>query len=204
MGPILETESEELFHSTTHGLVVWAVAVTATATMVVLSGLVITSSAVNAGALFGAAQTQGEPDGSQATGYWVDMLFRPASGNANAAGAPASSGGARPDTDARAESDRILTMGLAQAERLSAEDRNELVRLVSQSTGASPAEAGQRTDAVLARMHQQEVDVAEAARRVAKVVSLWLAASLIFGGLVAAAAAVSGRWVDDTARGIPH
>jgi uncharacterized protein involved in exopolysaccharide biosynthesis len=49
-------------------------------------------------------------------------------------------------------------------------------------------------------MDQQEVDAAEAARRLAKTVSLWLAASLIFGALVASGAAVSGRWVDDKAR----
>ena len=56
MGPVLETESEELFHATTHGLVVWGVAVVATATMVTLSSLVVTSSAINAAALFGAAE----------------------------------------------------------------------------------------------------------------------------------------------------
>ena len=62
------------------------------------------------------------------------------------------------------------------------------------------AEAGRRVDDVQARIHQQEIDVAEAARKLTKYVSLWLAASLSFGALVAAGAAVSGRWVDDKAR----
>lgn len=198
MGPVLESEDEELFHSTTHGLVVWGVAVVATATMVTISGLVITNSAVNAGALFGAANTQTEraAGGPEGNNYWVDMLFRtPAIASAPAA--PAMMG---LDT-ARAEAGRILTAGLANGERLNQEDHDQLVRLVSQSTGVTPTEAGPRVDTVLSRMRQQAVDAAEAARRAAKIVSLWLAASLIFGALVAAGAAVSGRWVDDKARG---
>jgi hypothetical protein len=198
MGPVLESEDEELFHSTTHGLVVWAVAVVATVTMVTISGLAVTNSAASAAALFGATNAPREPatGGSEANNYWVDMLFR-APAAASAPAAPTTTG---PD-GARAEAGRILTAGLTTGERLSQDDHDQLVRLVSQSTGVAPAEATPRVDGVLNRMHQQEVDAAEAARKAAELVSLWLAASLIFGALVAAGAAVSGRWVDDKARG---
>lgn len=202
MGPVLETESEEVFHSATHGLVVWGVAVIATATMVMISGLVATSSAVNAAALFGAANTQSARpmSSAEANNYWVDMLFRPASQDTSPA-AVATPAAARPDPEARAEAGRILTAGLPTGERLSQDDHNELARLVAQSTGANAADAGRRVDDVLTRIRQQETAAAEAARKVARTVSLMLAASLIFGGLVAAGAAVSGRWVDDKARG---
>lgn len=204
MGPVLETESEELFHSTTHGLVVWAVSVVAMTTMVTISGLVVASSAVNAAAILGAANTQNQRQGGitpETNGYWVDILFRPASPDVNAAAvALVPPPDTRADSEARAEAGRILTAGLARGELLSQDDHGELVRLVSRSTGANPADAGRRVDEVQTRIHQLEIDAAEAARRIAKYVSLWLAASLSFGALVAAAAAVSARWIDDKAR----
>ena len=196
MGPVLETESEELFHSTTHGLVVWAVSVVAMTMMVTISGLVVASSAVNAAAILGAANTQNQRQVGitpETNGYWVDILFRPA-----VALVPPPD--TRADSEARAEAGRILTAGLARGELLSQDDHDELVRLVSRSTGANPADAGRRVDEVQTRIHQLEIDAAEAARRIAKYVSLWLAASLSFGALVAAAAAVSARWIDDKAR----
>ena len=196
MGPVLESDDEELFHSTTHGLVVWAVSVVATVTMVAISGLVVTNSAFNAGALFGAANAQtsyAEGLMPAANGYWVDTLFRPGS-SANATATPAL------DNGARAQASRLLTVGLVPNGQLSAPDRDELVRLVVQSTGVDMAEAMRRVDDAQARIHQRAVDAAEAARKVTKYVSLWVAASLIFGALVASGAAVSGRWVDDKAR----
>jgi hypothetical protein len=204
MGPVLETESEELFHSTTHGLVVWAVSVVAMTTMVTISGLVAASSAVNAAAILGAANTQNQRQVGitpETNGYWVDILFRPASRDVNAAAvALVPPPETRADTEARAEAGRILTAGLARGELLSQDDHGELVRLVSRSTGAKPDDARRRVDEVQTRIHQQEIDAAEAARIIAKYVSLWLAASLSFGALVAAAAAVSARWIDDKAR----
>jgi hypothetical protein len=199
MGPVLKSESEELFHSTTHGLVVWGVSVLATVTMVAISGLVVTNSAFNAGALFGAAQTTHQESVMPvANGYWVDTLFRPVpqATNGVAIAPPAA------DNAARAQASRLLVYGPDSKGQLSKPDHDELAGLVAQSTGLDAAEAGRRVDDTQARIHQQEVDAAEAARRLARTVSLWLAASLIFGALAASGAAVSGRWVDDNARGI--
>jgi hypothetical protein len=200
MGPVLESEDEELFHSTTHGLVVWAVSVVATITLIALSGLVLTNSVFNAGALFGAANAQtSRAEGLMpaANGYWVDTLFRPA-GPTNAA--PAAT--PVPNNAARAQASRLLTVGLIPNGQLSPPDRDELVRLVVQSTGVDMAEAVRRVDDAQARIHKREVDAAEVARKVMRYVSLWVAASLIFGALVASGAAVSGRWVDDKARDV--
>jgi maltoporin len=168
--------------------------------------LAVGPSALNAAALFGASNSPGQSQagaGPEANNYWVDMLFRPVPADANAATnvTPAATTATQPDTEARAEAGRIVTFGLAHGQQLSQDDYNELVRLVSQSTGANPGEAGRRVNNMQTRMHQQELNTAEAARRVVKDISLWLAASLIFGALVAAGAAVSGRWEDDKARG---
>jgi hypothetical protein len=57
-----------------------------------------------------------------------------------------------------------------------------------------------RVDDAQTRIRQRAVEAAETARKLTKYVSLWVAASLIFGALVASAAAVSGRWIDDKAR----
>lgn len=200
MGPVLESESEELFHSTTHGLVVWAVGVVATVTMVAISGLAVTNSAFNAGALFGAANAQtSHVEGLMpaANGYWVDTLFRPGA-QANAATVVPSS----TDNAGRAQASRLLGAGLSRNGQFSQPDRDELVRLVIQSTGVDMAEAVRRVEDASVRIHQKDVDAAEAARKLTKYVSLWVAASLIFGALVASGAAVSGRWTDDKARGV--
>ena len=197
MGPVLENEDEELFHATTHGLVVWALGVVATATVIAISGLVLFSSALNATAIVGSAnQTNQREAFTPATaGYWTDVLFRPAGQPVAPNAAPV--GG---QSEAKAEAGRILTVGLPHGEKLSQADHDQLARLVSQTTGADMSEAARRVDDVQTRIHQDEVAVAEAARKLAKYVSIWLAASLCFGALVAAGAAVSGRWIDDKAR----
>ena len=199
MGPVLESEHEEIFHSSTHGLVVWALAVVMTASVVTLSGLVLTASGLTAAATIGAANTSNQTQGlnTATTGYWVDTLFRPTS-TASASPAPA---GGRADGEARAEAGRILATGLLGAGRLSTADHDQLAWLISQYTGADATEATRRVDDVQNRIHQDEVAAAEAARKFARYVMLWLAASLIFGALVSSAAAMSGRWVDDEARG---
>ena len=199
MGPVLESENEELFHATTHGLVVWAVSVLAVVTMVAISGLAVANSAFNAGALFGMAQTVHQENlMPAANGYWVDTLFRPAA--ATSAGPAISATPA--DNAARAQASRLLASGLATNGQFSKSDHDELVRLVAQSTGVDEAQAGRRVDDTQARIHDQEVNAAEAARKLARTLSLWLAATLIFGALVASGASVSGRWIDDKTRGV--
>jgi hypothetical protein len=80
IGPAPETAKEEEFRSAAHGLVVWALAVVATATMVAIGTFAVGSSAVTVAAASSrpnaAAQTSAfTPD---YVAYWVDMLFRPA------------------------------------------------------------------------------------------------------------------------------
>jgi hypothetical protein len=218
MGPVLESESEEVFHASTHGLVAWAVAVVMTATMVAISGFALAGPGLNAAAIIGAASPpdQATASASETTGYWVDTLFRASSGvqtnqtTSTAAGSIVGQRGAAPSAApigsgtgsealARAEVARLLTVGLLHGQ-FSQADHDQVALLVSRYTGADAMEANRRIDDVQDRIHQDAIAAAEATRKFTRFLSLWLAASLIFGALTAAGAAVSGRWVDDKAR----
>ena len=200
MGAVRESESEEIFHSSAHGLVVWALAVAVTATMVVISGLALTASGLTAAATIGAENSSNQTAVLDAgtAGYWVDTLFRPTSTVSGPP--PVEPIVGRSEAEARAEAGRILTVGLLGAERLSMADHDQIAWLISRFTGADMTEAARRVDDVQSRIHQEQVAIAEAARKFARYVMLWLAASLVFGALVSSGAAVSGRWVDDKAR----
>jgi hypothetical protein len=270
IGPALETDREEEFRAGTHGLVAWALAVVATATLVALSVLVAGSASAN-GAL-ASATTNGARGGDSAnvaTAYWVDTLFRGPdsslhaalawrqyaqadSGTATDAGpAPAATpesstitpaesetltpaaaptphaagstvfmGNAptgpaitasTPTTAAptshsigadKAEAGRILTVGLANGGRLSSDDHTQLARLVTQDTGLALGDAQRRVSDVETRIHQDEVTAAETARKTAAYASLWTALALLFGAVIAVAAAISARWEDDREMGI--
>jgi hypothetical protein len=166
--------------------------------MTVLGGLALAGPGLTAAAILGASnqtKTSSSPT-PEATGYWVDTLFRAPSPSAPTASTP---GAGRTLVDARAESGRILTTGLPTG-KLSQADHDQLALLVSQFTGSDTSSAASRVDDVVTTMHQEAVAAAEAARKFARTISVWLAASLVFGGLVAAAAAVTGRSVDDKAR----
>ncbi len=85
IGPAPETAKEEEFRSAAHGLVVWALAVVATATLVAIGSFAATGSAATMAAASGKFD---RPSDSTMTpsyiGYWVDMLFRPGPGPSQA------------------------------------------------------------------------------------------------------------------------
>ncbi len=102
----------------------------------------------------------------------------------------------------KAEAGRILTVGMANGELLSGEDRLQLATLISNDTGTTLAAAERRVDDVTRRIHDGEVAVADAARKAAATASLWTAFALLFGAVVAVFAAVSARWEDDREAGL--
>lgn len=97
----------------------------------------------------------------------------------------------------KAEVGRILQTGMANDATFDTYDRNRIEELVSQDTGISTADAARRTDNALARIRSDQARAAEAARKVARNASLWIALALLFGSLVATMAAISARWEDD-------
>ncbi|MBV9418633.1 MAG: hypothetical protein JO348_02560 [Alphaproteobacteria bacterium] len=282
IGPALETDRDEEWRAGTHGIVFWAMAVTATALLVALSaiagGAAATNGAVNAALASSTPSNDSRADNQNTvTSYWVDVLFRPAP-NANQASlawrryaqvdngtasdgttaptdstitpaestaltsttppgahtapptrpvtttAPAATAGTPVFLDGgttattstgvttpaptrsiggdKAEAGRILTVGMAQGGIPSAEDRDQLARIVSRDTGLTFAESQKRVAETVKRMHEDEVKAAETARKTAAYAALWSALALLFGALVAVASAISARWEDDREHGI--
>ena len=266
IGPALETGREEEIRAGLHGLVAWALAVVATATLVALSVLVAGSASANGalnGALASSSAVHSDSGTTPLTAYWVDTLFRvPVISTQAALGgrqyaqadtgtmndgstspepttispgdteappprdmplAPARTGPvfmdggsniatATPSVAAtalrprnlaadKAEAGRILTVGMANGGHLSSEDHTQLAWLVTQDTPLSLGAAQSRVTALEARIHRDEVAAAETARKTAAYASLWTALALMFGAVIAAAAAISARWEDDKEAG---
>jgi hypothetical protein len=97
----------------------------------------------------------------------------------------------------RAEAGRILEVGMANGGTLSQYDRERLADLIAQDTGVSSMEAARRVDNAQARIRADQKRTAEAARKLVRNTSLWMAFALLFGAIVATMAAISARWEDD-------
>jgi hypothetical protein len=167
IGPQAETSREEEFRAAAHGFVMWAIAVVA-------GLLVVGAASTLTAASIAATANRGQP---AAAGYWLDVMFRPAQNSPQVAAD-------------KAEAGRILTTG---ALRPNSADNDRLARLVSQDTGLSPPAALNRVADAEAGMRQ----AADTARKAASILSLWTAFALLFGAVVAVAAAISARWMDD-------
>ena len=113
-------------------------------------------------------------------GYWEDALFRPATNSPTVLAD-------------KAEAGRILATDFATAGGTNDADTNAIARLVAADSGASIQAATNRVTDVEVQMRQQ----ADATRKAASIVSLWTAFALLFGAVVAVAAAISSRWMDD-------
>ena len=193
LGPIVESHVQETFRAVAHGLMAWCVAVLATLTMVGLVG----ASAAGSGATIAALYTFQAPkiDANTPTAYLVDVLFRPEAG---AADTP--SGDAANDAQsaaARAEAGRILATALLRPQSMQADDQDRLAVLTARSAGISPDKAHARIVTLESEVRAKAAAAAEQARRVARDASLWLAASMLFGALVAMLSAVFARIEDD-------
>jgi len=150
--------------------------VLATATMVAFFAM----AATGAGALYGASATAKD---QTPTDYLVDVLFRPN-------GATAAEG-------ARGEATRILDAGLARGEQIVPEDLERLTGLVSKQANLNHDAAALRIAQLQTKVQEDTRHAADIARRRAAYASLWIALSLLFGGIVASVAAVIARNEDD-------
>ena len=167
IGPEVENSAEEEFRAAAHGLVMWALAVVAS---LLIAGFAST-------ALIGASAAN---PAEASSGYWLDVLFRPAQNSPSIAAD-------------KAETDRIWAMDIPRAGAPNDADAARIARLVSVDTGVSMQAAMDRVTNVQQGMRQQ----ADEARKAASIFSLWTALALLFGAIVAVAAAISARWMDD-------
>jgi hypothetical protein len=171
IGPEIETTKEEEFRAAAHGFVMWALTIVASLSLVGLSS-VVAGSTLYAGSTARNAATP--------AAYWEDMLFRPATNSPTVLAD-------------KAEAGRILAMGLVTAGGTNDADTSAIARLVAADSGISMQAAMNRVTDVEGQMRQQ----ADATRKAASIVSLWTAFALLFGAVVAVAAAISSRWMDD-------
>ena len=171
IGPEVENTEEEEFRAGAHGFVMWALSVVAGVLLIAAASGVTGSSMVSAIA-------PRPVDQATDTFYWVDMMFGPG-----------------PNTPqmmaAKGEARRILAMNAPG--QVSDQDTERLSAIVSGEDGISVPAATSRVTDTEARW----ASAAHDARRTATVTALWTAIALLFGMIVAVAAAISARWQDD-------
>lgn len=168
---------EVYFRDTAHGLIVWAV------------GLVITASLLGAAASsIATGTTERNATSAMTTGadtsatlvspnaYFVDTLFR-------------STGAVAPMNDAaqRAEAERILSRSMAEG-TMPAQDKTYLAQMISARTGLNQREAENRVSEVFAQAQQS----AENARKALAHLSLWLFVALLAGAFCSSYAGTLG------------
>jgi hypothetical protein len=197
-------EHERYFRDSAHGFLVWAFATVIGAA--ILGGAFTHVLAGSAAGIGPAASTaaQGSP-----TDVYVDGLLRtdptqgtqPAAQTNQQATSPTAEGqtpaalqGGQiapqrgPNNVNRAEITRIIVPAVAKGGTLSADDRAYLVKVVSARSGLPQAEAEKRVDTTIT----QAKAAADKARKSAAALSLWLAASMLAGGLAGILAAIEG------------
>lgn len=225
-----DTDADEVyFRDTAHGFIAWGIATLATAALltsvigsVVSTGVQATASvaggaaaagavaAHSAAAANGAADSQAGDQGSDASAYFVDALFRP-----NASTAVTDTPDHDPATDHQhaahhatntvqatelptAEVGRIFATSLANG-TLSAEDTSYVAQLISQHTNLTQQEAETRVkeiyNNVQTKAKEAETKAKEAADKARKAsvgITLWLFVSLLIGAFSASLAATWG------------
>lgn len=188
---------EVAFRDTAHGFLSWCVSTLAVAALlgVVAYGAVSTGVQATATVAGGAAQGAGSAASSAGpgdpSGYFIDLLFRPASGSQAAAGN---------ERDARQEVTRILA-NAATTGSLPADDKSYLAQLAAQRSGLSQADAEKRVDQVLAQVDAAKVkakQAADAARKAGLTTAFLTFLALLIGAFIAAvSAALGGHLRDD-------
>jgi hypothetical protein len=175
IGPAVETKKEEELRAGAHGLLVWAIAVVA--------GLVLLA-LVAAG---GGPRLHGDSPRSESSisAYWADMLLHPMGPHAEASGEDLAQD--------KLEAGRVLVADLHPGNPVHASNRDDLIRLTLLNAGGSFQQAADRVDSVESQM-RQELDTA---RKLAGYTALWTGLALLFGLVLAIAAAISARWEDD-------
>jgi hypothetical protein len=175
---------EVYFRDTAHGFLVWAVGLVITASLLASAATSIVGGGGQGRATSvwtggGAEMATDVPADGQNLGpneYFVDTLFR--SGHPD-----------RNDAQARAEAARIFAHALRQG-NLPAADETYLAQLVAAKTGLSQTDAEARVSEEFAQIQR----TAEAARKAAAHVLLWIFIALLIGAFCASyAATIGGR-----------
>jgi hypothetical protein len=173
--------NEVYFRDTAHGLLAWALATLLSAGVL---GAVTTHLASG-----GATTAAAVVGGTNPADFYIDKLFRADPAAQTTAASPTVNGA---DT-LRAEMSRLWTSSFRDGNDLSAGDRAYVARMVASRTGLSQPEAEKRVSDVITDAKA----AADAARKAAVQLSLWLTVSLLFGAFAAGLAAVEGGQLRD-------
>ena len=175
IGQAVETKKEEEIRAGAHGLVVWAITVVAGLALLAI---------VAAG---GGARLHGDAPRSESSisAYWADILLHPMGPHAAVRGEEL--------VQDKLEAARVLAADLHPGNAAHEYNRDDLIRLTAMDAGGSYAQTVNRVDYVEGQM-RRELDMA---RKAAGFAALWTALALLFGALLAVAAAISARWEDD-------
>ena len=194
LGTQIESRIQEEVRAAIHGLVVWAVTILTSLTIIVFAGLAALGGGMAVASLYGA-----HAPGSSAlsASYIIDGLFWPNVAGATDTGYGNGYGGAALSVGARAEATRILQAGLMRGEQLGQSDRDRLVYLVASEARIPLSQAGERVDRMQSDVQSKTRDAADRARKAASYASLWIGFSLLFGAIVSVFAAISARFEDD-------
>jgi hypothetical protein len=175
IGQAAETKKEEEIRAGAHGLVVWAVTVAGSLALLAI---------VAAG---GGTRLHGDTPRSDSSisAYWADILLHPMGPHDAAHGDDLAQD--------KLEAGRVLAADLHPGNTARSYNRDDLIRLTMMDAGGSYAQAENRVDYVTGEM-RRELDMA---RKAAGFAALWTAFALLFGAVLAVAAAISARWEDD-------
>jgi hypothetical protein len=199
---------ETTFRDAAQGFVVWAIGTVVMAAIIVATGYFAVNAAAPAaaGVATSVATTRNETHASTAaaTDYFVDLLFRPASGVSAAGGkgsddtvgmaAAAAQPVLTPDT--RAEATRILVRGITQG-GLDDDDRAYLTQVVAARTGLPADEAQRRVATVESKARDAVKETADKTAKAGAYFSFWTFMSLLFGAAAATLAAMVGGQLRD-------
>ncbi len=203
---------EVFFRDTAHGFLAWALGTVIGLLLIaaVSAGAINATSRVAGGAATGAAQgaaiagTTNSGSGPASVindGYYADMLYRPAAGNAAApsTGTTVTPNVPRNAGDDRAMARRILVRDLPNGS-LTPEDRTYLAQSIAAQTGMSQAEAEQRVDQTVTQIkaaEDQARQAADKARKAAAFGAIATALAMVVGAFIAAVSAALGGKLRD-------
>jgi hypothetical protein len=175
---------EVYFRDTAHGFLVWAVALVLTAAFLGSSAVSMAGGMTQIGGPKAAASTAVMPNGAGNLGpdaYFVDSLFRSEHFDTD-----------RNDSSARVEAGRIFAHALTEKD-IPATDKAYLARLVAARTGLSEADADKRVSDTMTEARQ----AADAVKKAAAHILLWIFLALLIGAFCASyAATIGGRQRD--------
>lgn len=187
---------EVQFRDTAHGFLAWGLATIAGAAFLGSAGALLAGGAAAGMSAGGPSQAGGNSNAD----YYTAMLLAPspAAATAQPAATPAPADAstnprqaARPGSAAQVRA--ILAHSVLSGGNLPASDRTLLAQIVSAQTGTGQADAEKRVDEVVGKAKSD----ADAARKVAASISIWLTIAMFVGAFSASLAAIEGGQLRD-------